>query len=512
MKLDSPRRRGLRSTVSGLGAIAVLLLAAVPSGCGKNEYETGVRTTASGPLPSTSQWRFEISQPRGPMFLPVWLPSLSMVKEESWPYGLAAAYTPPKKPSATPARVTNPSPANGAGSARAPGGTKAAGKPKATSGKEKPAGKAKPAERASASAPPKPPGPAGPTDTTHAPEDPASGWLGRIGITWHSEEFEDSTIAARFAKVAGRQFFLVSAPVPRTKDGPKPSAPDRSIHTMLLLDVDGGLIEQVLVPSVEVDRSAGALEFEAMAFRDRLVVMYADGPAVHQIVGTFVHGDLTFTKPELACRAPESAERAERVGLVRMRAGPDRLHVLWCQGMQLLHASSTGPWESGWSPAQTISLTANGSNCEEGADLVIEGPDVCIAWSDNRLRSKWNEQSGYDNDLKLFVAVSRDGGATFSTPVLFSDPLNKAEQVNRVFLTLANDKVILCWTEEARGSWRTGILDRGGLHLEASTGKQTDKQLHEAFTGRMKTVLGEVPYTPPRLPVARRPSMPIGSD
>ncbi len=488
MKLDSPHRRGLRSRVLGLGALALLLLAVAPSGCGKEEYESGVRTTASGVPPAMPSWRFEISQPRGPMFLPVWLPSLSMVKEESWPYGLAAAYTPPKKPSASAVPVTGSSPANAAGSANPAGGSKSAAN-------TKPTGKA---------------GPASPSDATPAPDGPATGrWLGRIGVTWHSEPFEDRNIAARFAKVAGRQFFLVSAPVPRTKAGPAPSAPDKAIHTILLLDVDGGLIEQVLVPSVEVDRSAGALEFEATAFRDRLVVMYADGPAIHQMVGTFVHGDLTFTKPELACRVPENTER---VGLLRMRAGPDRLHVLWCQGMQLLHASSTGPWEAGWIAPRTISLAANGTNCEEGADMVVEGPDVFIAWSDNRLRGKWNEQRGYDNDLKLFVAVSRDGGATFSTPVLFSDPLNKAEQVDRVFLTLANDKVILCWTEEARGSWRCGVLDRGGLHLEAGTALRTDKQLREAYTGRMKTVLGEVPYTPPRLPVARRPSMPIGSD
>ncbi len=495
MKLDSPQRRELQSRVLGLGALAVLLLAVAPSGCGKRAYETGVRTTASGVPPAMPSWRFEISQPRGPMFQPVWLPSLSMVKEGSWPYGLAAAYTPPKKPSASAVSavpVTGSNPANAAGNAKPAGGSKSAGK-------SKPTGKGNAAD-----------GAAGPSDATPAPDGPATGrWLGRIGVTWHSEPFEDRNIAARFAKVAGRQFFLVSAPVPRTKEGPAPSAPDKAIHTILLLDVDGGLIEQVLVPSVEVDRRAGALEFEAMAFRDRLVVMYADGPAIHQMVGTFLHGDLTFTKPEPACRVPENAGR---VGLLRMRAGPDRLHVLWCQGMQLLHASSTGPWDAGWSAPRTISLTANGTNCEEGADLVVEGPDVFIAWSDNRLRSKWNEQSGYDNDLKLFATVSRDGGATFSTPVLFSDPRNKAEQVDRVFLTLANDKVILCWTEKAKGPWRCGVLDRGGLHLEAGTALRTEKQLHEAYTSRMKTVLGEVPYTPPRLPIARRPTISSGGD
>jgi hypothetical protein len=434
------------------------------------------------------------------MFLPVWLPTLSMVKEESWPYGLAAAYKPPKKETAA---AVGSSPANAAGAA------KLAGADPKLAGKAKPTGKTKPAENAGTPAPAKPAGTASPADTTPATEGASGTWLGRIGVTWHSEPFDDRNIAARFAKVAGRQFFLVSAPVPRTKAGAAPSGPDKSIHKLVMLDVDGGLIEQILVPSVEVDRGAGALEFEAVAFRDRLVVAYAEGPAIHQMIGTFVHGDLTFTKPELACRA---AENNERVGLLRMRPGPDRLHLLWCQGMQLLHASTTGPWEGSWSPPQTISLTANGTNCEEGADLVIDGPDVFIAWSDNRLRSDWTEQRGYDNDLKLFVAVSRDGGATFSTPVLFSDPLNKAEQVDRVFLTLANDKVILCWTEEPRGSWRSGILDRGGLHLDAGTAVRTDKQLHEAFTGRMKTVLGEVPYTPPRLPVAKRRTMPSHGD
>jgi hypothetical protein len=467
-------------------------------------------------------WRFEISEPLGPMYLPAWLPSLSIVKESSWPYGLAAAYKPPapaRAPSSEDAgsKLTAPAKdAKAAAAAKPPPPAKGAGASK----NQKTSGKSKPAPVAKGQPPPKPPPPA-PAPPPVADDGPPTGtWLGRIGITWHSEPFEDRTIAARFVKVAGRQFFLVSAPAPRAKPpgaATPAGAPDKAVHTLALLDVDDGLTETIVLPAVEVVRTR-ALDFAAIAFNDRLVIVYAEGPAIHQLIGTFTHGTLAFTKPDLAWRAPEAPEGTEApqapepISLMRLRLGHEQLHLLWCQGMRLLHSSSTAPWETGWGAPQTVSSAANGANCPDGADMIVDGQDVFVAWSDNRLRGTWDEKSGYDNDLKLFVAASRDHGGTFSTPVLFSDPLNKDEQVDRVFLTLANDKLILCWTEAPKASWRCGVLDRSLRTLEVGTAVHNDKKLFQAYTARMKTHLGEVPYVPPRLPSARRSPMPVGED
>jgi hypothetical protein len=259
-----------------------------------------------------------------------------------------------------------------------------------------------------------------------------------------------------------------------------------SFHTLAVLDVDGGMREQVLLRNVEGGHSDAALDFEAVPFGDDVVLVYATIDAVERIVGRPTNDGFEFSKPEVVHR-PRSPARD-----LRLAATPDRLHLVWTESAgagadQTLHyASSTGP-DVPWSPPVTLSATVRPSS----ANLLSNDGEVFVAWIDMRL-----DAAPYrDADTgRIMAAVSDDGGEGFSRPFVISDLNDPNDTAGQLLVTMSMQDVVVYWSRDPDlawpDRWSKAILDPGRRVIKP-VGEVGGKELLAACRKRVTSYLGD---------------------
>jgi hypothetical protein len=259
-----------------------------------------------------------------------------------------------------------------------------------------------------------------------------------------------------------------------------------SFHTVAVLDVDGGMREQVLVRNAEGGRADAPLEMQVVSVAGDVVVVYATIDSILQIVGRPAGNGFEFSRPRVL-------HKLEVPPLdLRLRASPDRLHLAWTQPgdasayRTLHHASAAGP-EAVWSVPTTITETALPGT----ANLLTDDGEVFALWADGRFVAATSQRPSAG---RVMAVASRDDGVTFSRPIMISDPTDSSDTAAQLLVTMSGQDLVVysspdpgpAWAEH----WNTTILDRS-LRVATPGGELAGDALHAAYSKRMASVLDD---------------------
>ncbi len=256
-------------------------------------------------------------------------------------------------------------------------------------------------------------------------------------------------------------------------------------HDVAMLPIGGKLQERVILHNIEGGRPDAPLEFQVQAFAGVLFLVYGTTDAIMLTMAQLVGNDWRFSEPRVlhALTAPPCD--------LRLAKGHDRLHLVWTADRRVdpaggvLYSSTSGPARN-WSTPILISPTSlNGT-----ADVVPDGNDVFVVWTDDQAGEgspRLRDGLGW-----VYVAGSRDGGATFGRPVLVSDAREQTTQARLVLLAPMGKDLALYWSA-AEGdrwpdSWNKAALDRD-LDVVRPAGTVTGSALVSAYRKRMIALL-----------------------
>ncbi len=219
-----------------------------------------------------------------------------------------------------------------------------------------------------------------------------------------------------------------------------------------------------------------------------VVVVYATIDSILQIVGRPGDGGYEFSRPRVV-------HKLEVPPLdLRLRASPGRLHLVWTQPGEapahrtLHHAGAAGPGEA-WSVPTTITPTALPGT----ANLLADGSEVFLLWADGRSVAAASQRPAAG---RVMAVVSRDDGATFSRPVMISDPTDPADTAAQLLVTVSGEDLVVYSSPDAGPAWaehwNSTIVDRS-LRVATPGGDLAGDVLRAAYTRRMASVLGDRP-------------------
>ena len=139
-----------------------------------------------------------------------------------------------------------------------------------------------------------------------------------------------------------------------------------------------------------------------------------------------------------------------------------------------------------WERPRVLTESANRGT----ANLLVDGEDVFVAWTDHRFREwAWD---GVENTHKIFVQRIGGHDGRFGRPVLLSDPDDRADKARRLFLAATRDELVVYWTGRTSGGrpWQRAAIDRA-LTTLTPLDTLTHRALMEDYAARMRWLDGE---------------------
>jgi hypothetical protein len=256
-----------------------------------------------------------------------------------------------------------------------------------------------------------------------------------------------------------------------------------SFHTIVVLDVDGGNREHILVRNVEGGRSDVPLEMQVEPVGAEVLLVYASTDSIFQIVGRPTQRGFEFSEPQVVHETDAPALD------LCLGASPDAIHLVWTQAgktpghRSLRYASTTGPGAA-WSEPTEVSLTAR----PYAANLAIDGPEIFVAWIDGRFDGT---APPAPRPGRVMVVTSRDEGKAFSRPVVISDLHDPSGAAAQLILALGEPELVVYWSADPPPKWpdhwHRAALDRD-LEVVTDEGRVNGKDLLAAYTARMTGV------------------------
>lgn len=244
------------------------------------------------------------------------------------------------------------------------------------------------------------------------------------------------TFDADICEAGGRQFYFVTRQNTNT-------------HSSLVwLEVGRDQPAQPIDEQIDLPPTRQRLGFDTEAVPGGIVVLYVDGNRVVEVRATITLDGLAFAP------ARTLATTVNPVLAVQLTKTDDRLHALWttCDELGDSRADhcSAGLADLEWTPSRRLPARIQYS----AARMAAGDHDLYIAWCDNRYRSRKNWFVGYRNTGKVFVIASRDGGLTFTSPVVLNDPGDFDDVAEAVDLVVGRGGLAVYWRQADQASTR----------------------------------------------------------
>jgi hypothetical protein len=319
--------------------------------------------------------------------------------------------------------------------------------------------------------------------------------MGRKAPSWPTPRadayrFEDYRNQARsvVVRVGGETIVFVTCQTRRRAAKGQGSLPG-SAHDVVMLRVGSGrggeLREELILDEVQGGQPDAAIELQALPLLEDVLVVWGTTDSIMQMIGTREGDRWVFSERRAVHRLTAPARD------LRLAGCQGSVHVSWTVDRRGaprggIFCSSTQDPRGAWgSPIEISSSALNG----RGA-LLAEGPDVYVAWTDDRLGEGGPvppEGLGW-----VFVARSADAGATFDRPVLVGDPEGGDALAADLLLAVADTELLLYWSEEIVEGWpqrwHKALLDRD-LDVMRAAGTVAGGDLLNAYRRRMTAVL-----------------------
>lgn len=243
----------------------------------------------------------------------------------------------------------------------------------------------------------------------------------------------NSSFDADVCEVSGRRFLFVTR------------QPDDRRRTLHWLEMSRKQPAATIDDSIEPSPAWSKLSFDVDAVHGGVVLIHANGSHVVERRAKLTPQGLEFSP------ARTLSTGTKRVLAVQLTRTDDRLHALWTTdddgAFTSYHCSSPLDGIS-WTAARE--LTAHG--CWTGARMAAGKNDLYVAWCDSRWRWRKNWFSGYENDGKVCVIVSRDGGRSFTSPVVLNDPEDYGDVAHAVDLFVGRGGLAVSWRTPRQAS------------------------------------------------------------
>jgi hypothetical protein len=273
----------------------------------------------------------------------------------------------------------------------------------------------------------------------------------------------NATFDADVVEVSGRRFLVVT----RQLD---------AVHTSLSwLEVGKGQPARAIDERIALPPTLRKLAFDVEPVSGGFVLLHADGARV-------VERRARLTADGLEFLPPRTFTASEPVLAVQLTRTDDRLHALWttcdATGNTTAYYCSASLADQAWSGARSL----GGRGCYAAARMAAGDRDLYVAWCDNRWRWRENWFTGYVNQGKVCVVASRDGGQTFTQPIVINDPDDFGDVALAVDLVVGRGGVLVCWRKprpsEASGYhlWGVAAVDVGlrRMHHSQDVGGDAD--------------------------------------
>lgn len=208
--------------------------------------------------------------------------------------------------------------------------------------------------------------------------------------------------------------------------------------TLVWVEIGEGEPAATIDERIEAMPAQQKLPFDVEAVPGGLVLLHADGHRVVERRATVAADGLAFAPPRTLVTADA------RILAVQVTRTDDRLHALWTtadeRGECTVFHCSAAPADVAWTEPSTLSRHA-----ANAARMAAGDRDLYVAWRDNRYRWRKHAFAGYRNDGKVCVIASRDGGRSFTSPVVLNDPENFADLAEAVDLVVGRGGLAVYW-------------------------------------------------------------------
>ena len=230
-------------------------------------------------------------------------------------------------------------------------------------------------------------------------------------------------------------------------------------HSLYWLEVGAGKPTTPFVEESGPSMGRENLGFGVEPVPEGFLVIYPNGTRVVQVRASLAEEGLVFS-PRRTIFAGASP-----VMNLQLTRTDDRLHLIWTTHQStyrcsLYHFSAvTGDLE--WSEPHLLTRTTSfGNACMAASDR-----DVYVAWCDSRY-SKWRWDRTI-NAGKVFLAASRDGGKTFSTPVSLHEGADRGDNAEAVDIVVGRGGLAVFMRLDARGpDLRSFVWDRAAVDFD----------------------------------------------
>jgi len=286
----------------------------------------------------------------------------------------------------------------------------------------------------------------------------------------------------------GHALLFHSAKIHEKRTGVSGTGPTRRFFDLAVIDIDDATDRGREVPLIDVVEAplTDRLPFAAAAIDDQVLLVYITSSAIIEQRGRVTAAGLELD--EATALGPFEG----RVGDLHLLATPEAFHLVWSEGRdreyddyRLLYRRKNrdGRWES----PRTLTESANSGT----ANLLVDGDDIFVAWSDHRFREwRW---VGYEKTHKIFVQRGSRHGRQFGRPTLMSDPDDRYDEAERLFLAASQDEIVIYWSLKNVGArWHRAAVDRA-LTTVTPLDDLDHASLMQDYTARLRLLAGEGP-------------------
>ena len=285
----------------------------------------------------------------------------------------------------------------------------------------------------------------------------------------------------------GRALLFHSARLKEKRTGISGLGPTRRFFDLAVIDVDDATDQGREMPLLEIVEGplTDWLPFAVAAIDTQLRLVYITNSTITERRGRVTAAGLELDEPTVL------GPFRERAGDLFLLATSDAFHMVWSagsyhenHGYRLFYqrADRDGGWE------RPILLTESANR--RTANLLVDGEDVFVAWSDHRFQEwAWD---GPENMYKIFVQRISGHDRRLGRPVLMSDPDDRSDWADRLFLAATQDELVIYWSgrNSSGQPWHRAAIDRS-LTTLTPLDPLDHRTLMEDYVARLRWLDGE---------------------